>query len=135
VTGVQTCALPISNPSPVCEADPVFNLIPNSPGGTWAGTGITDAIAGTFDPGIAGAGTHSITYTIVNGACTNFTTYNISVDNSVDATITPAGPFCENNAPINLSAVSPGGTWAGTGITNPATGSFDPAVADPGSSN
>jgi gliding motility-associated-like protein len=121
-----------TNPSPVCEADPVFNLIPNSPGGTWAGTGITDAIAGTFDPGIAGAGTHSITYTIVNGACTNFTTYNISVDNSVDATITPAGPFCENNAPINLSAVSPGGTWAGTGITNPATGTFDPAVAGPG---
>ena len=50
-----------------------------------------------------------------------------------DATITAAGPFCENDAPVTLSAVDPGGAWSGNGITNTSTGTFDPSVAGPGS--
>lgn len=46
-----------------------------------------------------------------------------------DPTITAAGPFCTTAAPVTLSAVDPGGTWSGTGITNPSTGEFDPSVA------
>lgn len=49
-----------------------------------------------------------------------------------DGTITAVGPFCENNPSINLTAATPGGTWSGPGITNPATGRFNPAVAGPG---
>ncbi|PKP48924.1 MAG: hypothetical protein CVT95_03860, partial [Bacteroidetes bacterium HGW-Bacteroidetes-12] len=50
-----------------------------------------------------------------------------------NATITAAGPFCENDPAITLTAADPGGTWTGTGITNGATGTFDPAVAGAGS--
>ncbi len=46
--------------------------------------------------------------------------------------ITPAGPFCTDAAAVNLVANNPGGTWSGTGITNPATGTFNPATAGTG---
>ncbi len=49
-----------------------------------------------------------------------------------DATINPAGPFCENASGVNLSAATGGGTWSGTGITNSNTGHFSPAAAGPG---
>jgi len=47
------------------------------------------------------------------------------------ATITPAGPFCITDAPFQLVAASPGGTWSGTGVS--ATGLFTPATAGAGS--
>jgi gliding motility-associated-like protein len=49
-----------------------------------------------------------------------------------DATITPVGPFCANNSAITLKAATSGGVWSGSGITNPVTGVFNPAVAGPG---
>lgn len=48
------------------------------------------------------------------------------------ATIDPAGPFCEDAPAYTMTAAQTGGTWAGTGITNAATGTFDPATAGPG---
>lgn len=47
--------------------------------------------------------------------------------------ITPVGPFCNSDADVTLSATLPGGTWAGTGITNTSTGIFSPAAATVGS--
>ncbi len=44
-------------------------------------------------------------------------------------TITPAGPFCVNDAPATFSASVAGGTWSGAGITNTTTGAFNPALA------
>ncbi len=46
--------------------------------------------------------------------------------------ITAAGPFCIDAAAVNLVANNPGGTWSGTGITNSATGTFNPATAGAG---
>lgn len=46
--------------------------------------------------------------------------------------INPAGPFCENDPSVTLTANPGGGTWSGTGIVNAATGEFDPATAGPG---
>jgi hypothetical protein len=51
---------------------------------------------------------------------------------SVDATITPVLPVCVNTAPFNLLAASTGGTWSGTGITDPLNGVFDPSIAGSG---
>lgn len=117
---------------PYCETDAAVNLVAVNPGGTWSGPGITDAANGTFDPAVAGPGIHDISYTIVNVACTDVVTKPITVNDAVDATITPAGPFCQNQAALSLTAVDPGGAWSGTGITNPATGTFNPAIAGPG---
>lgn len=120
----------ITPAGPFCLSDPSVNLVASIAGGTWSGTGITNAAAGTFDPATAGVGTHTITYTPTG--CTNPATINITVNTVFDATITPAGPFCESNANTFLAAVDPGGTWSGPGIVNAVTGEFSPASAGPG---
>ncbi len=48
-----------------------------------------------------------------------------------DANICPAGPLCNTDPPITLSAATPGGTWSGAGV-DPVSGVFDPAAAGPG---
>ncbi|MBX7093073.1 MAG: hypothetical protein K1X56_00005, partial [Flavobacteriales bacterium] len=124
-------ATPTLTPAgPFCDTDPAVGLTASIAGGTWSGTGITNATTGIFDPSIAGVGTHTITYTPTG--CTNPATMNITVSAQLDATITPAGPFCESNAAVNLTAVDAGGTWSGTGITNAANGTFNPATAGAG---
>lgn len=116
---------------PFCQADPSVNLVGADPGGIWSGIGITNPALGTFDPSTAGVGLHTITYTI-SGACSDVQTYNIQVDASYSAVITPVGPYCLDDASVILTAVSPGGTWTGTGITNAVTGDFDPMTAGVG---
>lgn len=200
----------ITAAGPFCEDAPSTNLVAADPGGTWSGTGITDATNGTFDPATAGAGSHTITYTIsggcgdtdtetiivnttedasfnyssaffctsdpnptavisgtpggtftisstgvinastgqvdiassgvgtftvtytTTGACPSSSTFDITISAGGDATILAAGPFCLSDSPVNLTAVDAGGTWSGTGITNAATGTFDPSVAGVG---
>ncbi|MDD4218240.1 MAG: gliding motility-associated C-terminal domain-containing protein, partial [Bacteroidales bacterium] len=114
---------------PFCETDAAVVLNAVSPGGTWSGTGV---VGNNFDPNIAGAGDHIIQYDITNGACSDFDTEIIHVDAIVDATITPAGPFCDADAAIILNAVSSGGIWSGTGITDPISGIFSPSIAGVG---
>lgn len=115
-----------------CADAAPFNLTATIGGGVWSGTGITDPNSGIFNPSTAGAGNHLITYTLTNGACVDVNTVTVVVDALVDATITPAGPFCETDPAVNLSAVSPGGTWSGNGITNASIGTFNPGTANPG---
>lgn len=121
----------ISATGPYCDIDPAVSMMGVDPGGTWSGTGVTDPAMGTFDPGVAGPGTHTITYTI-SGACGDVDTEDIIVSAQMDATITPVGPYCEMDPVINMTAVDGGGTWSGMGITDPAMGTFNPSVAGPG---
>ena len=127
-------AVTINPAGPFCEDAAPVNLVGNPTGGTWIGTGITDGAAGTFDPAVAGAGLHVITYEVtdVNG-CEGSATANINVNALPMVTITPAGPFCVNAAPVNLTGNPTGGTWIGPGITDGANGTFDPSVAGQGS--
>jgi gliding motility-associated-like protein len=121
----------ITPAGPFCVLSPPVNLTAASPGGTWAGNGITNATTGSFNPSIAGAGTHSVTYTIP-GACGSNSTTNIVVNPVANAAINAVGPFCDIDAPVILTAASAGGTWSGNGITNTATGLFDPVSAGAG---
>lgn len=43
-----------------------------------------------------------------------------------DPTITPAGPFCDTDGPVQLTAADLGGTWSGTGVS--ASGVFSPSI-------
>lgn len=125
----STGANPVITPvAPVCQGSPAFNLTVDSTGGTWLGTGITNATLGTFDPTAAGPGTHLITYYTSN-PCNNIDTLNITVIGSASATITQPAAVCEGTAPFNLTAAALGGTWSGTGITNASLGTFDPTTA------
>ncbi|OFY05388.1 MAG: hypothetical protein A2W93_05535 [Bacteroidetes bacterium GWF2_43_63] len=114
-----------------CSADAAVNLSASDPGGLWSGTGITNTTNGTFNPGVAGAGSYEIIYNI-SGNCGDADTVTINVTQSADATIAAAGPFCILDAAINMNAADAGGIWSGTGITNTSTGTFDPATAGVG---
>ncbi len=52
---------------PFCLDDDPIDLSGSPAGGTFSGVGITDMTAGTFNPSIAGVGTHTITYTYEDG--------------------------------------------------------------------
>ena len=89
---------------PFCETDAAFNLSAADPGGTWTGTGITDGTAGSFDPNVAGSGTHTITYTIAD-PCGDIQTTDIVVG--------PVYNLIDNiNACENTDVTYPDGTTA-----------------------
>ena len=131
ITVIQNADATITPAGPYCILESPINLTATDAGGTWSGTGITNTALGTFDPGIAGVGTYTITYGI-SGQCGDTASILITVDPQANATITPAGPYCDNEAAINLSAIDPGGIWAGTGITNTSNGTYDPTSAGSG---
>ncbi len=120
--------------SSYCLSDP--NPSPNSvttTGGSFSinNGGTINTTTGEIDIAASGSGSYDVTYT-TNGPCPTSTVVTIIITAGADATITATTPICENEAPITLSAVDPGGTWSGTGITNGTTGEFDPAIAGVG---
>lgn len=131
VTVNSTLDATITQPPSVCAGAPAFNMTAATGGGIWSGTGITDPVAGTFDPATAGTGAHVITYTL-GGSCGSMDTVTVNVTSLSDATIAGHAPVCVGAAAFSLSAATGGGTWSGTGITDPAAGTFDPATAGTG---
>jgi gliding motility-associated-like protein len=115
---------------PFCLSGSPVTLTADALGGSWSGTGITNASNGTFNPATAGIGSHQIIYTVPN--CGGTDTAYIIVIASANTTITAAGPFCYLDASVTLSAASSGGYWDGLGITNHSNGTFDPIVAGAG---
>ncbi|MGB0805727.1 MAG: S8 family serine peptidase [Salibacteraceae bacterium] len=114
----------------VCVSAGNQTLSGGSPaGGTWSGTAVNN---GLFDPMGAGLGTHTLTYTVISGACTASTTANINVVLPPNPSFPPfPSSFCDNSAAFLLSGATPiGGTYSGTGVVNNV---FDPAVAGVGS--
>ena len=111
--------------APVCANDLAITLTAHDPGGIWAGPGMTGNV---FDPEIAGPGNHIITYTVINGSCTDISQITITVKPIPDATITPVGTLCVNNSKVTLTAHDAGGTWSGPGVTGNI---FDPLLAGP----
>ena len=112
--------------NPVCidaEAVDLSGLVSPS-GGSFSGSGVDGDL---FDPTTAGVGTHTITYSYTDGnSCENTATVDIVVNALPVVTFNPAGPFCPNDAAVDLSSfVSPaGGSFFGAGISG---SSFDPA--------
>lgn len=56
--------------------------------GDWMGNGVIDNLDGTFDPTVAGIGTHLITYHYLDDGCDFFETITINVNDVPDAFIT-----------------------------------------------
>ncbi|MCW3104086.1 MAG: hypothetical protein JWO09_2526 [Bacteroidetes bacterium] len=128
ITVLSTPDVTLAPAGPFCLSNPPVNLTADSTGGTWSGPGITNASTGTFDPALAGLGTHIITYSTA-GTCSTLDTVLIQVTTFSDATITQPPTICVSGSPVVFSAVTGGGTWSGTGITSSSGGVFDPAVA------
>lgn len=119
-------AVPIA---PLCEADVPFTLSNGTPsGGTYTGPGVQ---AGQFDPGAAGPGVHSITYTYTNSmGCTDSTTFSISVTGQPAINFPAISNRCTNDASLELNFATPaGGSYSGPGVSS---GYFFPGNAGPG---
>ncbi len=124
INTVTVYVLPPPNTQPdfaICQSEPAQNLTANPGGGTWSGPGIINATNGTFLADSAGAGVHTIVYTLANG-CSDTLTITVQ---SFDAGPTQAA--CPGSAPFNVTGFTPaGGVWSGPNIT-PA-GVFNPAT-------
>jgi PKD repeat protein len=114
----------------LCEFSSNVILTAATGGGTWSGPGIVNASTGEFSPFVAGPGVPEVKYKVTDGnGCSAEDTVLIVVTNAPDGFITPVTPFCFTDDPYDLEASSTGGTWTGTGITDPAEGIFDPSLA------
>ncbi len=110
-----------------CINAATITLIGTPAGGTFSGPGVSGT---TFDPALAGAGIHTITYsfTDANGcSATANTTITVNALPVVDAGTYPA--TCINAALINLVGIPGGGTFSGPGVSGTT---FDPALAGAG---
>jgi len=112
---ISAAGAAITQPPPLCIGSPATTLHAASPGGVWAGPGITDSIAGTFDQNLVGAGTYTVTYTIT-GVCIAKDTATITVD-SVIIPVTgfsyPTSPICVSDGSIPMPVGVPGFTSGG----------------------
>jgi gliding motility-associated-like protein len=131
ITVLNAASATITQPAAVCSGTAPFNLTAAATGGIWTGTGITSPSIGTFDPIVSGVGSFIITYTI-SGLCPSVDTVVVTVNPQRDATITQPPTICVSAAAFNLTAVDAGGVWSGVGITNVATGLFNPTTAGVG---
>jgi len=128
---IQQFNAQIDSIGPICDNDSVVLLTATDVAGLWWGNGITDAMVGLFDPSLTGAGTHIVYYGL-SGNCGDTSSINIIVLNGTVATIIGPGQVCIDAPVFNIQAINSGGIWSGTGITNAASGLFDPAVAGAG---
>ena len=97
--------------------------------GSYAGPGITNATTGAFSPSVAGAGTHTITYSYVTPACTETITQTITVNAAPTVTSGTYAGVCVNAPAVTLNGTPVGGTFSGPGV---AGTTFNPATAGAG---
>jgi gliding motility-associated-like protein len=114
------------------------SMIPVTPlGGIFSGATSQGVVnqAGLFTPAQAAIGANIVNYSVSAGPCVAFAQTTINVEAFVSADFHKyAGPFCKNDAPVNLNSIvqNPGGVWSGPGQIN---GLFTPANANIGNNN
>ncbi|MEI6124313.1 MAG: GEVED domain-containing protein [Bacteroidota bacterium] len=120
LTTVTINPLPVITfiPMPIlCVTSPVFTLNQASPaGGTYSGTGV---VGNTFDPALAGIGTHTITYNYTNPTtgCSNSGSTSITITVGLTIPVTPSNTtICKENSVVLFAS------GATTYIWTPATG-------------
>ena len=94
----------------ICQNDAPVNLTQGNPaGGTYSGTGIT--ISPQFNPTIAGAGTHTITYTYTDlNGCVNSASQPVTVNPVPTAVISGSSIVCRDDAEPVITFTGANGT-------------------------
>ncbi len=98
----------------VCVTTGIFTLTPANPaGGYYTGSGVS---ASTFDPVLAGSGTHTVTYNYPDPGtgCTGRSMQQIAVEGNPVLTAAPSTVFCQGSSTV-LFQDSPNGIWNSTG--------------------
>lgn len=129
---VASLAIPaMSSAGPYCSNAIASQMTVSITGGGFNGNGISTN--GLFNPSASGAGSHPVSYSITNGACTTSVGITILVNAAPTASIVnPKTFFCKNQSAVFLNGSPSGGTFSGTGITGAA---FNPANASVSNSN
>lgn len=95
IVPIVCCDANICQPPNFCATDPATTLTASTPGGTWSGPGITNASTGTFNPSVAGAGSHTIIYTQACGS--DSVTILVSPCLPISVCIEPNGTLTASN--------------------------------------
>jgi len=113
--------------APICENATPISLTQVTPtGGTFTGSGITGT--NSFNPFVAGDGSHPITYTVTENGCSGSTQITIVVNATPIVTFAAINPMCDTTAQFAITEVTPdGGVFSGNGISTPNL--FTAAVA------
>lgn len=112
---------------PQCLANASFALTQGSPaGGTYSGPGVSN---NTFDPSVAGIGSHTLSYTLANGNCSTTVNTTVVVTAAPQATMTALPNLCSNAGTQLLVGQPLGGNFSGPGVN---FGVFNPATAGAG---
>jgi hypothetical protein len=120
----------LANLGTVCISTPAFSLNQGTPpGGVYSGAGVSNNM---FDPALAGAGTHTLTYTLIDTAgCTATASMDIMVEALPVVTFSKVNNLCGNTAPFMLAQGTPaGGAYSGPGVSG---GMFSAVAAGAGS--
>lgn len=106
----------------LCTTGTSINLSANTGGGTWSGTGITNANTGTFDPVAAGLGTHIITYSLPCGAA-----------DTIALVVNHCMTVCQDaNGNWNVTGGSAPYNWASQTLTQDCSACFIGCTFPPG---
>lgn len=118
--------------STYCINEPTVTLTGTPAGGYFSGPG---AGLTSFSPVSAGAGTHTITYTLSQNGCTSTASQQVTVNPlPVVSFMNIPSSYCINQGPLTLNATPAGGTFTFSG--NGLTGNIlDPVVAGVGGYN
>ncbi|MCP4121175.1 MAG: hypothetical protein GY751_05440, partial [Bacteroidetes bacterium] len=99
----------------------------NPTGGVFSGSGVT---GDDFDPAVAGAGVHNLTYTYTDAnGCINSATQDIEVFPLPVVTMTDPSDVCIDNGLVALSGNPTSGLFLGIGVNG---NTFDPTAAGAG---
>lgn len=109
------CDATVCPAGPYCVTDAPTTLTPVVAGGTWSGPGITNTSTGVFDPSVAGAGVHTIIYTLACGS----DSVTISVSNCVSLTACQ-----ESNGDITATSGVAQYTWSNQTTTQNCSACF-----------
>jgi hypothetical protein len=120
-------ATSLANLSDVCDSSGIVTLSGGTPsGGYYTGIGV-DTTAGTFDPSVAGVGTHTITYFGSGGLCVSASTNTISVNPLPTVSLNSFADECLATTSVTLAGGTPsGGIYSGIAVN---AGVFDPSAA------
>ncbi len=96
---IVCCDANICQPPTFCTNAAPYTLTPSTPGGVWSGPGV-NASTGVFSPSVAGAGTHTIVYTLPCGSdsvqivVSPCTTLSVCIENNGNLTASNGvGPY------------------------------------------
>jgi PKD repeat protein len=120
---VATPDATINQVDTLCVISPPVTLTAHDLGGVWAGPGV---VGDVFYPGVAGAGDHSVSYSIINPDCQDNDTIIITVVPFPVVKIDSVGIVYINGPSVVLNATPTGGIFSGKGVTG---GIFNPSTA------